>query len=318
MTTHSATGEASEDTAADDPWRDWRGQLQQSGLLISAGPDGLWAGGEQFETIIEALERMARRLASDQKATLLRFPPIVPEEVVVKSDYVRSFPDLIGAVTVFEGNDRDHRDLLKTLEDGHDWAAHLRPSHLMLCSAACHPLYRLIADQKMPSEGSRYDIYGWAFRHEPSLDPTRRQAFRMYEVVYVGGPEGALAHRDFWLQRGLESLSALGLEVHSELATDPFFGRVGDILASSQEAAALKYEIVAPAGPTEKLTAISSANYHEAHLGSSFGFMASDGGVGHSACFGFGLDRITLALLWRHGLEPARWPAAVRSLLWGD
>ena len=43
--------------------------------------------------------------------------------------------------------------------------------------------------------------------------------------------------------------------------------------------------------------------------------MTAAGEVAHSCCFGFGLDRITLALLRTHGLSPGDWPAAVRDRL---
>ena len=42
----------------------------------------------------------------------------------------------------------------------------------------------------------------------------------------------------------------------------------------------------------------------------------ADGGVGHTACLGFGHERIVLALLRTHGLDPSSWPAAVRDELW--
>ena len=37
--------------------------------------------------------------------------------------------------------------------------------------------------------------------------------------------------------------------------------------------------------------------------------------VAHTACLGFGLERITLALVRRHGLDQDRWPAGVRAEL---
>jgi hypothetical protein len=43
----------------------------------------------------------------------------------------------------------------------------------------------------------------------------------------------------------------------------------------------------------------------------------ADGGVAHTACVGFGLERITLALLRHHGLDLAAWPDSVRTTLWG-
>ena len=40
-----------------------------------------------------------------------------------------------------------------------------------------------------------------------------------------------------------------------------------------------------------------------------------DGEVAHSACFGYGLERITLALFATHGMDVAGWPGEVRSAL---
>jgi seryl-tRNA synthetase len=159
-------------------------------------------------------------------------------------------------------------------------------------------------------------VYGFVFRHEPSLDPARMQSFRQYEYVFVGEPEGAEAHRDLWLQRGSELLEGLGLDVHAEVANDPFFGRLGRLLAANQQEEELKYEILAPTSPASRLTAITSANCHRDHFGAAFALRTASREVAHSACVGFGVERITLALLWEHGLDPSSWPEKVREQLW--
>ena len=41
----------------------------------------------------------------------------------------------------------------------------------------------------------------------------------------------------------------------------------------------------------------------------------ADGAVAHSACFGFGLERVALALAAKHGFDVAAWPASVRQEL---
>ena len=64
-----------------------------------------------------------------------------------------------------------------------------------------------------------------------------------------------------------------------------------------------------------KPTAIGSSNYHEDHFGLPFDLHPADGEVAHSACIGFGLDRITLALFATHGMDVAGWPGEVRSAL---
>jgi seryl-tRNA synthetase len=142
------------------------------------------------------------------------------------------------------------------------------------------------------------------------------QSFRQHDLVYVGEAEEARQHRDRWLQLGAEILDSLGLAVETVVANDPFFGRVGRILAENQRSETLKYEIVTPINSAEHPTAIASANCHLDHFGEPFGIVTAEGEVAHSCCFGFGLDRITLGLLRTHGMSPAEWPAAARDRLW--
>jgi seryl-tRNA synthetase len=73
---------------------------------------------------------------------------------------------------------------------------------------------------------------------------------------------------------------------------------------------------VCPIISTDSPTAIASANYHLDHFGVPFAIRTADGEAAHSACIGFGLERITLALLRTHGLDPADWPTTVRTRLW--
>jgi seryl-tRNA synthetase len=88
------------------------------------------------------------------------------------------------------------------------------------------------------------------------------------------------------------------------------------MLAASQRQQELKFEILVPiAGPEP--TAVASFNYHREHFAETYGIELAGGGVAHTACLGFGHERIVLALLRTHGLDPAGWPAAVREELWG-
>jgi hypothetical protein len=100
------------------------------------------------------------------------------------------------------------------------------------------------------------------------------------------------------------------------VANDPFFGRVGRMLAANQREDAAKFEIVTTVGSPDSPTAIMSSNCHREHFSVPFGIETPDGRPAHSSCVGFGIERVALALLRRHGLDPASWPASVRSRLW--
>jgi seryl-tRNA synthetase len=294
---------------------DFRSELLASGLLVDTGVDGLYLRSGGFEKVVRGIDDLITAAGVDQNASVLHLPAVIPRLLLERSDYVRSFPNLLGMVNVFEGDDDLHAKLLERFEHGENWAELLAPSDVVLCSAACHALYPLCSG-RLPDGGRRFEVFGHCFRHEPSLDPARMQAFRMHEFVYLGDADGAVAHRDLWLERSAELLSGLGLAVHAVVANDPFFGRAGRMLASSQRAETLKYEIVCAINPDAEPTAISSSNYHVDHFGIGFGIESSNGDVAHTACVGFGVERITLALLAAHGLDPDTWPPGVRSHLW--
>jgi seryl-tRNA synthetase len=292
----------------------FRYNLLDAGLLVATGVDGLYQRSGTFEGIVRGIEALVSAAGADQDAPLFYYPPVMPRADFELTDYFTSSPDLIGSVDTFAGNDHDHATLLRIAEQGGDWTQALSPADIVLCSAACHSLYPSLRGA-ICAGGRRIECQAYVFRHEPSLDPARMQAFRQHEFVYAGEPQGAIAHRDLWLDRGLRLLRGLDIEAEAGVANDPFFGRVARMLATSQTEIAVKYEIVAPIG-NEQRTPIASTNYHQDHFGLRFGIETADGAVAHTACSGFGLERVALALLSQHGLEPDLWPARVRDQLW--
>lgn len=301
-------------TAVPVPEPDFREELIAAGHLVPLGVDGVFGRSALFEAIVDGIESMVTRAAGDDGATRLRFPPVLPRRDFECTDYLRSFPDLIGSIHGFRGGDADHARLLGELEQGGDWSAHLGATDLMLCPAACYPIYPTIRGT-IPAGGRLFDVLGWCFRHEPSPDPARMQLFRQREYVRIGRPDDVVAFRDQWVERGTQLLRSLGLTVEPVVASDPFFGRAGRMLAGNQREQKLKFELMAPISDPNRPGAIASANYHQDHLGASFGIRMPDGKVAHSACIGFGMERITLALFLLHGLQLASWPVSVRRAL---
>src|SRR6202035_3105855 len=131
--------------------------------------------------------------------------------------------------------------------------------------------------------------------------PARLQMFHQREIVRIGEPETVAEWRDAWRDRAVELLRAVGLDASFDVASDPFFGRSGRLLARSQKAQALKFEILVQiAGP--KPTAVASFNYHQDYFSSTYGIAMQNGDrKAHTACLRFGLEPITLAPLRTHG-----------------
>jgi seryl-tRNA synthetase len=303
---------------ADDPittaYQSYLDELTEAGLLIPLGVPGLYGLSGVFEGVIEHFERYVTRMGAPLQPEVVRFPPVFSRRHYLATDHVETFPNLMGSVHTFTGRDREHVTLLQQKEHGEDWTRDLSPAEVMLVPAACYPLYPT-ATGILPEGGRLVDLRSFVFRHEPSVDPARMQIFRQREFVRLGTAEQALAHRNDWLRRGEAMLRAVGLAVRPVLANDPFFGRGGRMMAATQKEQDLKYELVAPVATPAKPTAIASCNYHLDHFGRTFAIQTADGHAAHSACIGFGLERIALALFRAHGFDPFRWPASVKQVL---
>jgi seryl-tRNA synthetase len=288
-----------------------RAALLEAQLLDEGGIDGIYHRSFSFEHVVRGVESYVSAQGRGESSRQLFLSPVQARSTLERSGYVSSFPNLVGAVAAIP-----EHSTRAAAADPATWTSLVEPTDIALSSAACHGLYPLIADEPVTASGARFEVQSWVFRHEPSLDPARMQVFRQHEFVYVGNADGAVAHRDHWLERGRTLLEALGLEVASEVANDPFFGRTAPMLAESQRAKELKFELVALVATGEP-RAISSANYHEDHFGEAFGIRLVDGTVAHTACIGFGLERIALALFRRHGLRVDEWPTTVADRLFG-
>jgi len=293
----------------------FRDELLVSGILVGTSVPGIYGRSGAFESIVAGLDRLLGEMASPLGAAVLRFPPVYPRADFERTDYIASFPDLSGVVSSFERGDKEHAALLAARAGGEQWDGWLDPTDVVLTPAICHPLYATL-EGRLPEGGGYFDLSGYGFRHEPSLDPMRMQSFRMREFVFVGAPDDAQAYRDEWLDRAVSTLASLGLAVDAVPANDPFFGRAGRMLVSAQLRENLKIEIVVPLyGDLSEGTAIASANCQRDHLTAAFGIMTAEGAQAHGACLAFGMERVTLALLRTHGLALDSWPTDVRALL---
>jgi seryl-tRNA synthetase len=298
-----------------DGYDAYRDELVAKGLLVPMGVRGVYGRGAVFEHVITQFDALVTQFGRALNPDIMRFPPVFGRASYEKIDHINNFPDLMGSVHTFLGGEREHRDLLAKFERKDDWSRDLGASQVMLTPAICYPLYPTLAGATLPFGGRRVDLQGYAFRHEPSDDPARMQIFRMHEYVRLGTDAEALEHREYWLRRGREIFDSVGLPVQAVLANDPFFGRGGKVQKAMQREQNLKYEFVIPICSTEKPTAIGSCNYHLDHFGAAFDIKAHDGSVAHSACVGFGLERVALALFKSHGFDPTRWPQEVRDVL---
>jgi seryl-tRNA synthetase len=288
--------------------------LVEHGYIIPTGIRGGYGRGAVFERILRGFNKLVTHTAAGDEAEEMTFPPIVARNLIEQVGYMGNFPQLAGSVHSFFGNETQARELAARAQSGDRWEELLDITEVMLTPAACYPVYPVFSGL-LPDGGRLVTVLNWVYRHEPSDEPTRLQSFRMREYIRVGRSDDVVAWRDAWLVRSLDLLRGLGLPVQSDVASDPFFGRAGKMMAANQVDQKLKFEILVPVISEEKPTAICSFNWHQDHFASKFGIRNADQSMASTACLGFGLERVTLALIKAHGFDTARWPEAVRGQL---
>ena len=265
--------------------------------------------------MVRAIDDLVTRPGIDQGAQVFHFPPIVPRFVLEQSGYLQSFPDLLGSIDVFEGNDELHGELLERFEQGEDWAELLRPSEVTLCSAACHPLYPLLSGEpsrrRSPLRGASDSAFA------TSRASTRRgcRASASTSSSMSASPTTPSAIATCGSSESAELLSASVSRSRAWSRTTPSSAGPGGCSPPTSARMPSSTRSSRPIQAGAKQTAIASCNYHVDHFGLGFAIETAAGEVAHSACVGFGVERITLALLARHGLEPSGWPRTVRARL---
>jgi seryl-tRNA synthetase len=289
--------------------------LVKAGLIVPVGVQGAFGRNHVFESVLDAFNARVTDLAKDDGAEYFVYPPVIDRKVLEKVAYMDSFPQLAGTVHSFFGKELDARKLSERIHAGEPWGDAMGITDVTLNPAACYPVYPSFTGT-VPAEGRLVTMLNWVFRHEPSPEPTRMQAFRVREFVRCGTPTQVVEWRDMWLKRGLGLLESLGLPATPDVATDPFFGKGGKMLAASQRELKLKFEVLVPVISKTNPTACCSFNFHEDKFAEAFDIKTPDGEVAATACLGFGLERVVMALFQTHGFDPGGWPTAVRQKLW--
>ena len=292
-----------------------RDTLIASADLVETGVDGLYGRGETLERLAAFVSRWVMQAGTDENAEILRFPPVMPRSHFEQSGYFRHFPELVGTIHCFCGDEEDHRRLMRPASsDQNYWTALQVASDLVMVPAACYPVYPAIARRgPVATAGLVVDACSYCFRREPSHDAARMQMFRQHERIYIGTAEGAEAFRARWIAHAGRLATLLALPWSVVGANDAFFGRLGQVMARNQVEQGLKSELVVPVTSDDRHTACVSFNLHLTKMAQAFGLALDSGQPASTACVGFGLERLALAVFRHHGTDPSVWPEALRD-----
>jgi seryl-tRNA synthetase len=284
-------------------------------LFFPMGTDGVYARTALYEDMVERLAALITR-HRETNTEVMRFPPVMNRAQLEKSGYLKSFPNLLGCVCSLHGTEREIHSAVSRFDAGGDWTTSLSPADLVLSPAACYPVYPIAASRgQLAPGGLRFDVAADCFRREPSRHLDRLQSFRMREYVCIGSSDDVSSFRERWMERAQGIARDLGLSFRVDYASDPFFGRVGQMKAVSQKQQSLKFELLVPLRSEEQPTACMSFNYHRDHFGTTWGIANANGEPAHTGCVAFGMDRLAVAMFHTHGTDLAKWPVKVREML---
>jgi hypothetical protein len=271
-----------------------------AGTALPAGVPGVFVTGAPFESMMDIVAAHLGHLFEPEAPVRLGAPPVISVAELEKLGYPETFPHLLGTVHAYAGDEAAWRSGDRGQE----------ATDLAVLPAVCYHVYPHLAGQVLPAPVV-VDISGYCFRNERTTEPGRRRSFRMRELIRVDAPDELRGWRTTWLDRLSGWLGEVGVPVVVEPATDPFFGDGQRLIGRMQRAEELKLECVGEVADGVR-QALLSGNLHKDHFSAHYGF-SLPGGPAYTGCFGIGVDRIVLALLHRHGEDPRRWPAALRT-----
>ena len=286
---------------------------------VSEEYTGIFTFGPLMSRLIEIFEAYFLELARVFDAEPYRFPTLISAEKLGRVQYFKAFPHSL----TFATHLREDLDVISDFaehtayeEAGLNTAADsFSRIQALLSPALCYHLYFALADKPLPGGELAATAVGNCFRYESNnlTSLERMWNFTMREVIFVGSADYVLENREKARQYMQKVLKEIGLAYRVESANDPFF--VGEFRrqVAFQNAFQLKYEISALLPFKEETLAVGSYNYHQDFFGRNLNITLPDDSAAHTGCVAFGLERIAYAFLAQFGLDPKKWPKAIRE-----
>lgn len=263
-------------------------------LLSPTSQPGIYVRSGRFHDVVQALQRGFFDLWGGRESFAFRSSGFLPREDLARSSYLEKFPQFVARV-------------VPELDEG-------AGAPLVTLPSACLSLYPVLASkERVPQAGLLTTVASPCFRNEAGYGPERMRSFHMAEYVFFGDAEQTRVFREETLERLRAWLAELGVSPRVANASDPFFGRMGEILAERQKAANLKLEILLKIADETEIAAFS-INDHKEFFCLRWDIELASGARGESSCVGVGLERLALAMFHAHGGEPDAWPQAFQAL----
>ena len=303
-----------EPTFQDDP----HPALEAAGELFCFGR-GRFGFGPRLSQLIDYFDLELFSSAGRLNAASHQFPTLLGADVMERCRYLRTFPHSLSLVThLREDMDAIHDFAATAHWDGKGLACspeHLAKAKCFLSPNVCFHCYAWLQDSRNLKPQS-FTAVGKCFRYESgNLSGLERLwDFTMREWIFVGPREYVLEQRRLATEISIELLDRWNMTYEIRSAADPV-AVDQTAIASYQMAFDLKHEVQAALPYKQATLAVGSLNFHEDFFGRALSIEIEPGLAANMGCVGFGLERLALAFLAQHSLDPRRWPAVVAQNL---
>jgi seryl-tRNA synthetase len=291
-------------------------RLCAEGVVVPMG-EGQMALAEPLISLLDTIDQhLVTMVREETSATQYRYPTLLRTETLRRCGYLSSFPHHLMFVTRLHGDSDTYAEFSNRAAAGdsaNDLLALCGNTDYCLPPTMCYHTFQQLTDSQL-AEPAAVTARGKSFRHESRYHEglARLWDFTIREMVFLGSRHYAHDARERIMTRACELVEDWGLEGRCEVASDPFFaGAATAARISSQRLLELKFELQLPIAGGQRI-ACASFNFHDQHFGDGFRITGPQGSSVHSACAGFGLERLTLAIVSQHGTDPQAWPTALR------
>lgn len=274
--------------------------------------DGVYAYSDLFLQVYRYFDRKIEAFGKEVFGPVKQydFPVLYPIDNYEKGGYFETFPHYIMFQTTMK-NDLAVLDRFaqKGTQDKTIFEEMKTPT-LVLRHATCAPVYQFLSGSTIQRDAPQtYLVSGRCFRNEAgnAYELARLNEFNMKEYVFVGAPETCadkvgqakeLWH--FWRD-------TFDLNCKVNTANDSFFASNYKKLQFFQVLGDSKQEFVCRLDNPDKEIAAASANFHRTHFSKPYNIRLDNGNFAYTACFAFGVERLTYALLCQKGLDVSKW-----------
>lgn len=297
-----------------------------AGIVQEVHP-GLFVYREPASTLIRFLDAaVLARFARPFEAAEEIYPNCIPIQSLAQAHHLSSFPEHLHFLTHLREDLEVLDDFSNRARDGDPCPVpgprEVSPIALVQNPSTCYHCYAARANSDIGGDRAITAITR-CHRFEAANHQQfgRLLEFSLREVIFLGSPDYARQTRATTLE--LVETLASDWCLYGELAAanDPFFTSDYAFKAAQQQRLALKYEYRMTIPGQDAKLAVMSSNLHGPTFSKAFN-IKRDGRVINTGCLGFGLERLALAILHQHGIEPVQWPERLardyRSWLDGD